>query len=305
MKIYNLLEGNSHTLDNSIVNEPCFVIAKENQVKKMADLLGISDFSRNTIKRADTFIRFDAREDHDYLNLIYFQTVGGTFEFETFSLVFGKTFLILSLTEESHLLEDFLDDFLPSIQTNDISQLYVSFLDALFSEMFDSLYLYEEILAEIENEIIISDKVHGMEEIVEKKNNCFKVKKYMRLLLYVGDDLILNINNLISEKQMKVVNTLDVAINRLYEFSSNLYETCVHLLEIYDSTVSTRTNDVINKLTVFTVFATPITVLTGIYGMNFENMPELQNPNGYYILLGIMVFISLMIYFILKKIKLL
>lgn len=305
MKTYNLLEENIQTLDKNIDNEPCFVITKENRLREVTAKLGMGDFSKNAKRKSDAFIRFDAQEDYDYLSLIYFQTLGGSFEFETFSLYFGKTYLILSLPEESHLLEDFLDDFLPSIQINEISQLYLSFLDALFSEMFDSLYLYEEILAEIENEIITSDKVHGMEEIVEKKNNCFKVKKYMRLLLLVGDDLVLNINNLISEKEMKVVNTLDVVINRLYEFSSNLYETCGHLLEIYDSTVSTRTNDVINKLTVFTVFATPITVLSGIYGMNFENMPELQNPNGYYILLGIMVIITLIIYFILKKIKLL
>jgi magnesium transporter len=64
-----------------------------------------------------------------------------------------------------------------------------------------------------------------------------------------------------------------------------------------------RLNEVMKTLTILSVIFIPLTFLAGIYGMNFKNMPELQTENGYFILLGIMFCISLLIiwYFYKKK----
>jgi magnesium transporter len=64
-----------------------------------------------------------------------------------------------------------------------------------------------------------------------------------------------------------------------------------------------RLNEVMKTLTILSVIFIPLTFLAGIYGMNFQNMPELQTENGYFILLGIMFCISLLIiwYFYKKK----
>jgi magnesium transporter len=63
---------------------------------------------------------------------------------------------------------------------------------------------------------------------------------------------------------------------------------------------SYRTNEIMRVLTVVSIFFLPLNFITGMYGMNFENMPELHDPNGYYIIIGIMalvaVFISAWIY---------
>ncbi|MNL13127.1 Magnesium transport protein CorA [compost metagenome] len=63
---------------------------------------------------------------------------------------------------------------------------------------------------------------------------------------------------------------------------------------------SYRTNEIMRVLTVVSIFFLPLNFITGMYGMNFENMPELHEPNGYYIIIGIMgivaVFISTWIY---------
>ena len=61
------------------------------------------------------------------------------------------------------------------------------------------------------------------------------------------------------------------------------------LLEAYLSVVSNRLNEIVKLLTVFTVVMMPLTVITGIYGMNFEHIPELKSPYGYYGVLGLMV----------------
>mgnify|MGYP000291458364 CR=1 FL=1 len=54
-----------------------------------------------------------------------------------------------------------------------------------------------------------------------------------------------------------------------------------------------RLNEVMRTLTIFSVIFIPLTFLAGIYGMNFENMPELKSKNGYFIVLGIMLVIVL------------
>jgi magnesium transporter len=46
-------------------------------------------------------------------------------------------------------------------------------------------------------------------------------------------------------------------------------------------------------LTILSVIFIPLTFLAGIYGMNFENIPELKFKYGYFVLLGIMVFITI------------
>ncbi|MEO9892635.1 magnesium and cobalt transport protein CorA [Aurantibacter sp.] len=63
-----------------------------------------------------------------------------------------------------------------------------------------------------------------------------------------------------------------------------------------------RLNEVMRTLTIFSVIFIPLTFIAGIYGMNFENMPELKAKNGYFIVLGVMLLIVIVtVYFIRKK----
>jgi magnesium transporter len=67
----------------------------------------------------------------------------------------------------------------------------------------------------------------------------------------------------------------------------------VAVLETYRSTVAERTNDVMKVLTVFTAVLLPMSLVAGIYGMNFERIPELGWRHGYMWALGIMVLIGI------------
>lgn len=71
------------------------------------------------------------------------------------------------------------------------------------------------------------------------------------------------------------------------------------VLETYRSAVGERMNEVMKVLTVFSAIILPLSLLAGIYGMNFANMPELDRPWAYFVLLGVMVIIAvgLWVYF--------
>jgi magnesium transporter len=62
---------------------------------------------------------------------------------------------------------------------------------------------------------------------------------------------------------------------------------------------SHKMNEIMKTLTVISAIFIPLTFIVGVYGMNFENMPELKFQNGYYIVMGIMmlVVVGMVLYF--------
>ena len=71
------------------------------------------------------------------------------------------------------------------------------------------------------------------------------------------------------------------------------------MVDLYQSMVSNKTNDVMKVLTIISTIFIPLTFIAGVYGMNFQHMPELQMKYAYPTVWGLMIFISgaLVIYF--------
>jgi len=74
-------------------------------------------------------------------------------------------------------------------------------------------------------------------------------------------------------------------------------------MHTYLSVTAKKSNDVMKLLTIFSVFFLPLTFLVGVYGMNFDFMPELRWKYGYLFVWIMMVIISLVIYIWFKKRK--
>lgn len=64
-------------------------------------------------------------------------------------------------------------------------------------------------------------------------------------------------------------------------------------LDAYLSVVSNRLNEIMKVLTIFSAIMLPLTFIAGVYGMNFDNMPELHTPYGYFTVLAIMIAVAI------------
>ena len=90
---------------------------------------------------------------------------------------------------------------------------------------------------------------------------------------------------------------------RASSLASLYYELASDLADGYISITSHRLNQIMKILTVVMAIFVPLSFLAGIYGMNFENMPELQSESGYYILLGLMSSIVAILLLLFRKKK--
>ena len=88
-------------------------------------------------------------------------------------------------------------------------------------------------------------------------------------------------------------------LQRISDLAENYRELVSGLFDIHFSVIATKTNDVMKTLAVVSAIILPLSLIAGIYGMNFENMPELRTRHGYFLTLGVMVAVTaiLLLYF--------
>ena len=74
-----------------------------------------------------------------------------------------------------------------------------------------------------------------------------------------------------------------------------------NLISMYLAMSDQRANQVMKVLAIYSMYFFPITFIAGIYGMNFENMPELRQPLGYFVTLGVMAFVALLTFLYVRR----
>ncbi|MBP3839603.1 MAG: magnesium transporter CorA [Chryseobacterium sp.] len=74
-----------------------------------------------------------------------------------------------------------------------------------------------------------------------------------------------------------------------------------NLISMFLAMSDQKANQVMKVLAIYSMYFFPITFIAGIYGMNFENMPELRQPSGYFFTLGLMAFIALLTFIYVRR----
>lgn len=90
-------------------------------------------------------------------------------------------------------------------------------------------------------------------------------------------------------------------INQVTESSDSYREILNDQLNLYHTSISTKLNDVMKFLTIFSVIFIPLTFIAGIYGTNFDNVPELHYQYSYYIMWGVMVTVAILMLIYFKR----
>lgn len=129
---------------------------------------------------------------------------------------------------------------------------------------------------------------------------------HLRRIISVNKKLLILTEGVIDEVQrdtrknpfIQDLKDLNLKLHSNYE---HIHEDVSNLLNIYISISAHKTNEVMKVLTIFSVFFMPLTFVAGIYGMNFDHMPELEWIWGYPASLALMLLIVLVIYLWFKR----
>ena len=179
-------------------------------------------------------------------------------------------------------------------------------LDAVMENFYITIENEEDRVEELINLSKTSTNPKILEQIEKHRDNYNFLK---RSIIPLRDSLY-------SIKSMKDDNVFNAIEQDNYSFFERLHQKSLELLEqieydmttldsasnFYFSTQNHKMNEVMKTLTVVSVFFMPLTFIVGVYGMNFDNMPELHWKYGYFIILGCMLLLLLgMIYYFKKR----
>lgn len=167
------------------------------------------------------------------------------------------------------------------------------------------LFTFEAELEKIEDDFQFNGNDQMMKKITAHRSQLVKIRRTFNYHVSIGDTLKAFVDdddtNLITNKEIHTVNDLRERLDRLLSLSQMYYDICGDLINGYMSVTSHQLNATMRVLTVITALFVPLTFLAGIYGMNFEYIPELKADNGYFILLGVMAVVSVVLLMVFKK----
>jgi magnesium transporter len=189
------------------------------------------------------------------------------------------------------------------IRTRGADYLFFALLDAVIDNYYVVLEKINERIELLEEEVYKNPKPKTAQKIQELKKEVLRIRRYISPV----KELIGRLNDTehpLIKKDTKLF--LRDLMDHCLEINESLQiyrEMVMSLMEMYMSNVSNKMNEVMKVLTVMASIFIPLTFIVGVYGMNFDNMPELHWKNGYFMVLGMMgfVLVLMLIYFKRKR----
>lgn len=189
------------------------------------------------------------------------------------------------------------------IRTSGSDYLAFTLLDVIVDNYIYIIGLLGEKIEDLEEDMTNDPK----KELLDKINSFKSELNFLRKHIKPAREMIINLTKMESEfiqdENRIHFKELQDNINEASELSDSYREILYDQLNIYHSSMSTKLNEIMRVLTVFSVIFIPLTFIVGVYGTNFENVPELHWKHGYFIMWGVMVLTTLgmMLFFRKKK----
>ncbi len=138
--------------------------------------------------------------------------------------------------------------------------------------------------------------------------NLFKGEmNFMRKNIKPAKEMILNLakmeSELIHAENRVHYKELQDNISEATELSDSYRDILYDQITMYHTMMSTKLNDIMRTLTIYSVIFIPLTFIVGIYGTNFDNLPELHWDYGYFVMWGVMILVVLVMLWFFKRKK--
>ena len=252
--------------------------------------------------------KVDDFEDYLFivLRMISFNETKNEIESEQVSVVLGKNYVLTFQERPGDVFDSVRERIRKAkgrVRKGGCDYLAYALLDAIVDNYFSVLETVSERVEALEAAAMGDPTPKNLRDIHRLKNSMTFLRKSIWPLREIVNSLVRGESKLIDEKT-------DVYLRDLYDHTIQVTDAIdtfrdmlSGLIDVYLSSVSNKMNEVMKVLTIFAALFIPLTFLAGIYGMNFEFMPELKWRIGYPIILLLMISITVVMLFYFRRKK--
>lgn len=174
-------------------------------------------------------------------------------------------------------------------------------LEAVTDNYFEVLDHIVESIEKIENKILINPKSDTLKKIEVEKRKLIELRKVVFPLKEITSQLDKSESSFIKKENHYYFSDLkDNCLTILEEIDANK-QILEGMANLYYAVQGQRMNEIMKLLTVVSAIFIPLTFIVGVYGMNFDNMPETKTRFGYFFALGGMALLALILLFYFKR----
>jgi magnesium transporter len=189
------------------------------------------------------------------------------------------------------------------IRQKGVDFLYYILLDNIVDQFFIVMEYIREQIEDLEDLILTNPSQNMNEKFSDLRRKISQLRRIIYMMNVAVQHIGTEGSNYIREDtKMYFKDVLDHTkhLNAAFESFRDYINS---IMDIYMSNLSNNLNVIMKTLTIFSLFFVPLTFLAGIYGMNFEFMPELHQRWGYPAILGLMLIVVSIMYVFLKRKK--
>lgn len=231
------------------------------------------------------------------LNMLYFNENDSAVETEQISIILGKNFVI-SFQEDA--TRDVFDPLRERLKINNIKVrqqggdfLFYSLIDLIVDNYFLVMEKLGEKIENLEEDIVRSPNTRSLAKINMLRKEMIVLKRSIAPVRELINGILRSDSELIEERTEKYFKDVYDHIIQANDLAENYRDMMMNLHDLYLSNVNLKMNEVMKVMAVVTCLLAPATVIGGIFGMNFETIPLLHNRWGFFISVGLMLIVPL------------
>ena len=277
-------------------------------IQNLGNSFDIHSLTLEDIINTDHLPKCEVSENHLFFTLKYptYDQENDYLELKHISLILSSHYLItLQEGNKDHLaaIRERVKNAQGKVRKKNIEYLFYVILDYIVDQYFYIMDTIRDNIEDTEDLLIDKPEENHIQEIHLIKKRIVYLRKYVLSLSKA-------VNTLFNDEMQFFDENIKIYIRDIYDHTVHINESLMTskdlqttLLEMNMANVSNSMNRVMKTLTIVAAIFIPLTFLAGIYGMNFQYMPELQWKFGYPVVLGIMLAISLIMVGFMKKKK--
>lgn len=276
-------------------------------IEKAGELLNLHPLLQEDILNRDHRPKIEDYGDYLYITqkMIYMADPGEDIKFEQISLIVGKKY-VLSFQERKGDVFNPVRNRIRSAKGR-IRKMGTDYLSyALIDAVVDNYFVIPEYFGEkidaMELQLLSNPSIETLQIIHKMKRDLIVLRKAVWPLREVISNMERSESEIVKKSTALYLRDVYNHTIQVADTIETLRDMLSGMADLYMSSLGNKTNEIMKVLTIIATIFIPLTFIAGVYGMNFEYMPELVWEASYFVILGIMLFIGIaMLWFFRRK----